>query len=243
MSRRGAGGGGGRANVFILKVLAAGPCASLFPLWALVFSPVKWGCRVWGWLRGSSPHSVDLSLPQQVKMREPSWGSRHPSEKHRSDRVLSQSLPLSPFHSVLWVCMRISVSQPASLFSSSSLSPHQGLLLSAPLKEPLQALPGLLTAFRCVSGTVLQLQLRQAESTWPCGFWPRPVRLTSSSFGTPPPPLAGWPEDSSILGPLLTCWVTLITQVETTFWGAKIEPGNAAISISLSLDPKLVRYG
>lgn len=87
--------------------------------------------------------------------------------------VPSLSLSFSPCFSLY--SMGVSVCLFLGLFLFLSLlsphpSPHQGPPLSSSHKEPLQALLGPLTAFRCVSGTVLQLQLRRAESAWPCDF-------------------------------------------------------------------------
>lgn len=100
---------------------------------------------------------------------------------------LSPSLPPSPEWVRMWyiplsicLCLSQSVCTPL-LYIKDHYTPP-----SSQRAPPSQ--PDPLTAFRCVSGTVLQLQLRQAESAWPCDFWPRPVRLTSSSFSSTPTP-------------------------------------------------------
>lgn len=164
--------------------------------------------------------SSNFSGLQPVSMGKRKWkkweeGNWHPSPSPEECRDLTGP-SLSPYLSPLSLCLKsgyMGLSLHLSLSLSLFLFHVRGCCAVPFTKSPRQALPGPLTAFRCVSGTVLQLQLRQAESVWPCDFWPRPVRLTSSSFSTPPPPPAGWPEASSILRPPLTGLVILLTQV------------------------------
>ena len=191
----------------------------------------------------SSTLSVDLSLPQQVKMREPSWGSRHPSRPLRNTdlTVSSLNLSLSPFHSVLWVCMRISVSQPASLILFSF--PTSGTATFCPSQRAPPSPAWSANSFQmCLwnSSTITAETGRKHMALW---LLTQAHKADIFLFRHPSTPTGrvAW----GLLYPgASTDMLGYSNNTNRSYLlGSKDWTRHAAISISLSPDPELVRYG
>lgn len=142
--QRNTGGEVGKASVFSLNLLAVSPC--FFFLWALVSPPVKWGCGVWWWIRSSDSNyrSISACLSGQredERTEQKVVGTLLDPLRNTEVWLYSLSIPPSSPFPLCSMGVPLSVSQSLSVSASLSLclsppSPHQGLPLLFPHKEP-----------------------------------------------------------------------------------------------------------